>query len=189
MSAHDAGERRGDMKSKLLDGLHDPLQLRILVIGEALAIGYGGVYVPMPAQIDQVQSKLAQDKKLSDLAQNIEHLETQCKKFEKLLPKNTDDKEWLHYIHEGVRLFPLRVVKIEGLAPRKVGPYPVYVFQLELEGTFYDLDAFLRWIETNSRPLRVDSIDLSLLAAKSGGKGKGNKDEMVMKMVVLGMAG
>ena len=50
MSAPETEERRVDWKNDLLQRLHDPIQLRIGVLAIVLAVGYGGVYLPLSAK-------------------------------------------------------------------------------------------------------------------------------------------
>lgn len=198
----DTGERRADLKSRLLERMHDPLQLRITVLGIVLFLGYSGVYLPLDAQISATKQELVRERKLADLASSLEQLQSQCRSFAKRLPQQADSKEWMQYMHEGVRSFPLKLSKLDCLPPRKVGPYPIVVLKLELEGSYYDLDQFLRWIESNPRLLRADEIDISLakivkVVEKGKDKSKDKskevekepKDDMVMRVTVLGLAG
>jgi hypothetical protein len=191
MTPNETGERRNDLKSQLIERLHNPLQLRILVIGTVLLAGYGAVYVPLTTQIAKTAQALDRERKMAVLAQSLEHLQTQCARFAKRLPQQADSKEWMQYMHEGIRTFPLKLSKLDCLAPRQIGPYKVMVLTIELEGSLFDLDRFLRWIETNPRFLRADEITIALAAGKERGKPKGseNKDDMTMKLTVLGMAG
>jgi Tfp pilus assembly protein PilO len=149
-----------------------------------LLAGYGAVYVPMRAKIDETTVKIAAAQKLTSLATALEESQAQARGFAKWLPKKTDAKEWLDYMHEGIRQFPLQLTKIESLAPRQVGPYQVLAFRIEVEGTFDELDKALRWLEFNPRLLRVD--DISLVPAQEK---KGVKGNLVMKLLVLGLAG
>ncbi|MGD0897141.1 MAG: type 4a pilus biogenesis protein PilO [Thermoguttaceae bacterium] len=179
----DTGERRTDLKAQLLARLHDPLQLRICVIGVALLAGYVGIYMPLAARIAETTGKLARERKLGELADGLERLQVQCGSFAKRLPPQADSKEWMQYVYEGIRRLPLRLFKLDALAPRQVGPFQAIALQIEVEGTYFDLDQFLRWLESNPRLFRTDDIDLALA------KGKDNKDTLVMKLTVLGMAG
>jgi hypothetical protein len=58
-------------------------------------------------------------------------------------------------------------------------------------GSLYDLDAFLRWLETNPRMFRIDdiTIGLTLGAQLNKDKSERNLDDMVMRITVQGMAG
>jgi Tfp pilus assembly protein PilO len=176
-------ERRASLKAKLLERLHDPLQLRIVVMGVVLLAGYGGVYMPLAARIGEKTQRITGERKLAELAEGVEQLQAQCRGFAKRLPQNTDGKEWMQYVHEGIRRFPLKLSKLDCPASKQIGPYKAIILQIELEGSFFDVDRFLCWLESNPRLFRADDITIA------PGKGKDNKDSMMMKLTVLGMAG
>ncbi len=87
-------ERRADLKSSLLERLHDPLQLRICVVAVVLLAGYFGVYVPLNGQITETTQKLDRDRKMLELAGSVERLQKQFHQFENRVPQQTDSKEW-----------------------------------------------------------------------------------------------
>ena len=184
------GERRADIKSLLLERLQDPLQLRLIVIGTTLLLGYMAIYTPLAARITATERQLDKEHKLAGLAKNLEQLNAQCRRFAKRIPNQADSKEWMQYIHEGVRGFPLTLSKLDCLPTKKIGPYQVVVMKLDLSGTYYELNKFLRWLETNPRLLRVDEITFRVAEEKNKSKKtEANKDDMVMQIVVLGLAG
>ena len=41
------------------------------------------------------------------------------------------------------------MVMLDTEAAKDVGPYKAIVVKMQVEGTFHDIDAFLRWVETN----------------------------------------
>ena len=142
--------------------------------------------------------KIVREQKLAVLAEKIEQLQTQCKQIDNWLPKQTDSKEWMQYMLDGIRKLPLKLVKLDFLAPRTVGPYQAMVMRIEVEGSYYDLDRLLRWIETNPRLLRVDDVGIGLAkqdptAGKPMGRDKEkkaeNRDTMIMGITVLGLGG
>lgn len=183
MKSTDRQQRRANWKTQLLARLHDPLQLRILVIGIALAVGYAGFYMPLSERIAATKQRLEQERKLEVLAGNIDRLKKQCAVFAKRLAP-ADAKEWVQYVHEGVRQYPLKLSKLDSLATKTIGPYKAMALHVEVQGSFFDLDQFLRWLEANDRLMRTD--DISILPPKTL---KGNKpDDLVMKLTVLGMA-
>jgi Tfp pilus assembly protein PilO len=179
----ETGDRRANLKNLLLERLHDPLQLRILVIGVLLLVGYMGVYTPLSEQIAATTQKIRKEQKLAELAGDLEQLQTQCNSFAKRLPQQADSKEWMQYMHEGVRGFPLKLSKLESLALQQIGPCQVVALRIELEGSYFDLDQFLRWLELNPRLLRADEMSITLA------KSRENRDDMIMQLTVLGMAG
>jgi Tfp pilus assembly protein PilO len=183
----ETGERRTDLRSQVIDRLHDPMQLRIVVIGLIIAIGYFAVYTPLEEQITITDRRITREQKLGVLANKIEQLEGECNKFSKLLSHQSDKKEWLQYVLEGVRKMPVTLTNIDVTGSTKIGPYNVVIFKIEATGSYYDLDLFLRWFENNPRLFRVDSIDISVIG--SDDNKKKNKDLMVMQLVVLGLGG
>jgi type II secretory pathway component PulM len=183
MKPAETKQRRANWKQKLLQRLHDPLQLRIFIIGIVLAVGYFGIYTPLSERIAETKKRLDQERKLETLAANIERLEKQSSVFTKRLVP-ADAKEWVQYVHEGVRQYPLKLSKLDSLATKTIGPYKAMALHVEVQGSFFDLDQFLRWLESNQRLMRTD--DISIGPPKSL---KGNKpDDLVMKLTVLGMA-
>jgi Tfp pilus assembly protein PilO len=191
MTQTPSGDRRSNLKAKLVERLHDPLQLRILLIGAVLAAGYFGVYTPLTAQIAETTGKIGRERKLAELADSLEHLQTQVGMFAKRLPYQADSKEWLEYMHEGIRGFPVKLYRLDCLTPRRTGPYQVVVLQIEVGGSLYDLDKLLRWLETNARLFRVDDIMIGMAYGRQPSKEKSeqNLDDMVMRVTVLGLAG
>lgn len=175
------GDRRASWKAGLLERLHDPLQLRICVIVVVLAVGYVAIYQPMSDKIDQTERKLKQDKVLLDLAGNIERLQDQYHTFDERLPQHADTKEWVQYVLEGIRALPLKMSKFDCRPPQRIGPYKIIVLQVELEGSFFNLDKFLRWVEANQRLLRADDVGMA--------RAQGNNGNMVMRVTILGMTG
>jgi len=191
MASTETGERRADLKARLLERLHDPLQLRILLIGVVLSAGYVGVYEPLAAQIAETTSKLSRERNMAELAGVLEQLRARCSKFEKRIPQQDDCKEWkwIHYMREGIGRFPLKLTKLDYLTPRQVGPYRAAVMTIVLEGSYFDLDQFLRWLELNPRPLRVDNIGIAPASGNEKGNtgGAENKNDLTMQLTVLGL--
>ena len=63
--------------------------------------------------------------------------------------------------------------------PRGVGPYKAVVLHVDLRGTFFDLDDFLRWLEANERLFHVDAMRLAPLAG----------DLMTLSLTISGLTG
>ena len=160
MTPTETNERRTDLKAKLLERLHDPLQLRLCVLAVVLAVGYGAVYSPLSDQIALTTRKIARDQHLLDLAVTMEHLQKHYHAFADRVPPQSDSKEWGQYVLEGIRQYPLRLSKLDCREPQQLGPYKAVVLQIELEGSFLDLNKFLLWLESNHRLLRADQIKI-----------------------------
>jgi Tfp pilus assembly protein PilO len=181
MNTTETGDRRASLKANLFQRLHDPVQLRICVMSAVLVAGYGAVYMPLSQRIAATSKKLERDKNLLELAGRLERLQKQHRTFEDRVPQQTDTKEWVHYVLEGIRAFPLKLSKLDCREPKQVGPYRAIVLQIELEGSFFELDRFLRWLESNHRLLRADDVKLA--------PGKGGVDTLSMRLTVLGLTG
>lgn len=165
---------------KLLEQLHDPLRLRVLVTGIMLAVGYAGIYMPLSGRIEETTRKLNREHKRLALCNEIEQLRAEVAKFQARLPENTDSNEWMQYVLGGVRQFPAKLINLDLGDPQRVGPYSAVVFHIELEGGFQELDVFLQWLESNPRIFRVDSAKIIPARRDEG---------LVMQLTVLGMKG
>ncbi len=179
MNTSETEERRGDWKSALVKRLHDPLQLRIGVAVIVLAVGYGAVYVPFSGQVVETTRKLEHDQQRLALARSIEQLQKQYGRFQHRIPQHVDTEEWVQYMLDGIRQFPLVMTTLDRRPPRAVGPYKVVVLHVDVRGTFFDLDEFLRWLESNERLLHVDAMKL----VPSGG------EVMTLNLTISGLTG
>ena len=179
MIADAAHPRKADLKTRVLDRLHDPVQLRATVTAMVLLAAYAGIYAPLSGEITDATVAIDHQQKLCRLAADVEHLRAQYQSFANRLPKQSDSKEWVQYLLGGVRRFPLRLTALDCDPPRDVGPYKAVVLRVELEGAFFDMDALLRWLESNHRLLRIDSVRIS--------PSRSNRNVLVLQLTVLGV--
>jgi len=176
-----AGNNKRGWKAQLLEWLHNPVQLRAFITVFVVVAGYGAIYLPISGDIAQTTADLAKAQKRLDIARDIEHLRTQFNCFKQRLPDKADANEWVQYVLGGIRGFPLKMVALDSQAPRDVGPYKAVVLQIELEGRFVDLHAFVRWLEVNERFFRVDAVSLIPHRKHAG--------QVTMQLTVLGVMG
>lgn len=181
MNPAGAANAPSDLKSRLLQRLHDPVQLRIFVTVMILLTGYLAIYLPLSGNIEDATRQLAAERERNELATSVEHLRAELAKFQGRLPRQVDTKEWVEYVLNGVRRFPLRLTQLNCDATRDLGPYKAVVLRIELEGDFMDMDAFLRWLESNQRLFRTDAVRIC--------PSLGNRDVLVMQLAVLGVMG
>ncbi len=167
--------------NNLLERLRDPLRLRVFIAGAVLAIGYAGVYMPLSGRIDDTTRKLSAARRRHELAAQIEHLRAEVEKFQARLPEKTDTNQWIQYVLDGVRSFPVTLNRLDPGSPQRVGPYEAVVLEMELAGAFQELDAFLHWLETNERLFQVDSVHVERARRES--------EHLVMRLTVLGLKG
>jgi Tfp pilus assembly protein PilO len=180
MTPADNTERRSNLKAQLLERLHNPMQLRICVVTIVLLIGYVGIYMPLSEQIGKTTQKLNRDTKLLELAGTVEQLQEQYRKVETRVPQQTDSKEWMKYMLNAIRRLPVKLSKLDCRPPIGVGPLRGIPFQIELEGTFVELDMFLRWVESDKRFLRVNEVRMMP---------QHSSDVMFMQVTVIGLTG
>jgi Tfp pilus assembly protein PilO len=177
----ETSERRAGWKSNLLARLHDPIQLRIGVVILVFALGYAAIYMPLMEQISATARRLEREQKVLGFAENLEQLQKQYRVFADRVPQQTDTKEWVQYVLEGTRQFPVKVLNLDCRDPRAMGPYRVITLQIDLEGPFMELNRFLAWLEANRRLLRVDDITIS--PPRNGASSNG----MAMHVMVSGL--
>ena len=166
---------------KLLERLHDPLQLRVLITGLLLLVGYGGIYMPLSSRIEETTRKLSSEHKRRHLANDVDCLRAQVEKFQARLPEKADTNQWVNYVLDGIRGFPLKLINLDSAGPCRVGPYKAVVLHVQLEGEFHDLDSFLHWLEANQRLLRVDSAKIA--------PARNANERLVMQLTLLGIMG
>jgi Tfp pilus assembly protein PilO len=165
----------------LLERLHDPFRLRVLVTGVMLLVGYAGIYMLLSGRIEETTRKLSNERKRQQLANDIESLREQVDKFQDRLPENTDTNQWVKYVLDGIRRFPLKLSNMDSHSPQRVGPYEAVVLDINVEGEFAELDSFLHWLETNDRFFRVDSAKIAPVRNENG--------KLSMQLTLLGLKG
>ncbi|MHC4398928.1 MAG: type 4a pilus biogenesis protein PilO [Planctomycetota bacterium] len=163
---------------KLIERLHDPVQLRVLITAVMVVVGYFAIYTPLNGHIEETTRKLGDDQRRQTLARDVEQLRAEVAKFQSRLPEQTDINEWVQYVLGGIRKFPLKLVNLDSGKPQQLGPFEAVVLNVELSGRFRDLDAFLHWLATNERLFRLDSAKI----APSRNEG----DELMMQLTLLG---
>jgi Tfp pilus assembly protein PilO len=181
MNSPENVERRGrGLHERLLDKLHEPLPLKICVMAAVLSAGYFAVYKPMRDKIDLSAKILDRDRKLIEQATKHEALKKEFQLYEKRIPPQTDTKEWMQYVLDGIRRFPLKMGKFDCRDVKQADPFKIVSFQIELEGSFFDLRKFLQWIEENQRLLRVD--EMAIAPAR-------DPQMLNMRITLLGLSG
>ena len=154
-------KNKTNLKTKLIERLHEPLPLRAALCVALLAGWYYLGYTPMSTRITLTAAKLERDRKRLALATEVEALREEEAEFVDRLPPRSDPNEFLQYVLGGVRSGPLNLVSLSPEKPRDAGPFEVAAVRVELEGKYKDVEAFLRWIENDKRLLRVDGLAIT----------------------------
>jgi Tfp pilus assembly protein PilO len=180
MSATETQERRASTKSALLEHLQNPTKLRVFLTAIVLTIGYFAIYQPFEKHFAATKRNLGDTRKRLALAREVEQLRMQFKPIEKHISPQVNSKEWEQYMLGEIRKFPLKLNSFKPNASRSLGPYSAISMQIELSGSYDELDRFLHWLESNERLFRVDDVKIS-----PGPSGSG----LSMKITVLGLMG
>ncbi len=125
--------------------------------------------------------KLAAEEKRLSVAEDIEHLRKEEKRFVQRIPGKRDPDEWIEYFLSGIRPLPLKLNSLDAKPPIDVGPYQAIVVNCELEGSFPDMEKLIRWIEYNDRLIRIDLLRINPHRSGNG--------TMVLSLVLLGVMG
>ncbi len=173
--------KKPGLKARLVERMHDPLQLRMALGATLLTAWYSAGYAPMRDRIAATTAQLDRDRRRLALAAEVEALRGEAAEFDDRMPPRSDPNEFLQYILGGVRSGPLKLVSLIPEKPRDAGPYQVASARVELEGKYKDVDAFLRWVEDNRRLLRVDSLKVA--------PDQKGPDDLRISLSILGLMG
>jgi type II secretory pathway component PulM len=167
-------------RTYLSSAARNPGRLRLSLTVLMLVIAYFAVGAPLTDRIAAQQRRLQQEQNRRQLGQQLETMEAQLASCRPRIPETTDDTEWVQYVIDGVRGFPVELVNLEPGETQRIGPLSAVTLQLELQGEIQDLDAFLEWLETNERLFRIDSVRVEMARRESA-------HSRLMKLVVLGL--
>ena len=68
----------------------------------------------------------------------------------------------------GMRKYPLQLITLDPDKTRELGPYKAVVLKVGLEGSLADINAFMKWLETNERLIRIDAVSVQQVRNKTG---------------------
>jgi type II secretory pathway component PulM len=164
--------------------LGSPMRLRAVMTLVLVGAWYFAVYQPAVGHIEQKQQTLAMERKRLQLAETIEHLRSENKRFRDRFPKQRDQNAAIQDLLEGIRPFPLKLTNLDPKPPKDVGPFKSMLLDVGVEGDYLTLEKLLRWLETNPRLYRVDQIRID--PARVGNGGRLNYRMQLVLMGVLG---
>jgi type II secretory pathway component PulM len=153
----------GASGSKIASFLRHPVRLRVVIAGAMGALWYFAAYEPMNERVLQARTELDAGRRRLEVAEDVEALRAQVARFETRLPKGADANEVVHYLLDGLRKQP---VKLENLEPRgtgELGPYRTVAVGITASGSYAEIDRMLRWLESDPRLFRVETLNISAL--------------------------
>jgi hypothetical protein len=179
--------KKASLKTQLLERLHNRFQLRMIITGLVVVVGYGAVYLPLSNDIANTRDRLTTAQKRLQLAKDVAALQTEFKRCQPRLSPMPDNNEWVQYLLGGLRKMPVNLVNMDFRPSREVGPYKAIVLRIQIEGTYQNLHTALCWLETNDRLFRVDNINF--LPPQKGQEKDNNGDNLLLELILLGMMG
>jgi Tfp pilus assembly protein PilO len=142
----------------ILEQLRHPIKLRLVLSFGMIITWYILFYNPLSEHVSATTAQVDRERKRLATASEIKELRKSLVPYQGCIPAETDTNELLKRLIDHVRSTPLRLLDLKPETPKDLGPFDALGLQLTLEGHFADLDAFLGWIETERRLLRIDSI-------------------------------
>jgi Tfp pilus assembly protein PilO len=153
----------------ILQQLRHPLKLRLTILLIAITTWYLAFFMPIGEQTQATTATIARERKRITTAREIETLRKSLGPHLELIRAGADLNELMRHVIDHLRSSPLKLIDLKPDASKDLGPYQTIGVQLTLDGQFAEIDAFLGWVESGDRPLRVDSIKLDPDQKKPGG--------------------
>jgi Tfp pilus assembly protein PilO len=154
---------------RILQQLQHPLKLRLAICLTAILGWYLVFFMPIGEQTQTTTARIARERKRIASAREIETLRKSLAPHLELIRVGADLNELMRHVIDHLRTSPLKLIDLKPEASKDLGPYQTIGVQLGLEGQFAEIDAFLGWVESGDRPLRVDSIKIDPDPKRTGG--------------------
>jgi Tfp pilus assembly protein PilO len=151
---------KSSARDLILLQLRHPLKLRVIICLTTIGSWYFFFFMPLGDQIQVTTARVSRERKRVATAREIETLKKALAPYHVLIPAGADFNELMRHVIDHLRSSPLKLIDLKPEAPKDLGPYQTIGIQLALEGSFPDIDAFLSWVESGERHLRVDTIKL-----------------------------
>jgi len=149
-----------DYKRAILEQLRQPLKLRLLLCVTIIAGWYLLFFSPLSEQVAATTAKITSERKRVATAREIEQLRKTLAPHLSRIPAGADLNELMRHVIAHMQSSPLKLLDLKHAPPKDLGPYETLGLRLTLEGHFTEIDEFLRWVETDQRFLRIDTIKL-----------------------------
>jgi Tfp pilus assembly protein PilO len=147
-------------KQLILGQLRHPLKLRFLICLTMIAGWYFFFFMPLTEETVMTSAQIGRERKRIATAREIEQLKKDLAPYQGLIPAGANLGELMRQVIDHLRSSPLKLLDLKPGTTKELGPYETIGLQLALEGGFTELDAFLGWIESDARHVRVDAIKI-----------------------------
>jgi Tfp pilus assembly protein PilO len=142
----------------ILGQLRHPLKLRLVICLSVACSWYLFFVMPLVDATQLTTAKIAREQKRIATAREVEELTKTLAPHHGTIPAGSNLSELMRHVIDHLRTSPLKLINLSPEASKDLGPYDAIGIQLALEGPFSEICAFLRWVENEGRPLRVDSV-------------------------------
>jgi hypothetical protein len=153
---------KSSVQRQVLTLLRNPTRLRLALSSAILLSWYFGVYSPTSEYITLASTRTDSERKRAVTAREIEKLRSILNPCQDRIPDQAGLNELIQYVMAHVRTLPINLIDLKPGKVKDLGPYDNLNLRLQFESTYEDLDALLRWVETNQRLLRVDTLKIEL---------------------------
>jgi hypothetical protein len=151
---------KSNPRQLILDQLRHPLKLRFIVCLSMIAGWYFFYFMPLTDQTELTTARIGRELKRIATAREIEQLKKDLGPYQGLIPVGANLGELMRQVIDHLRRSPLKLIDLKPGTASEIGPFETIGLQLALEGEFSEIDAFLGWIETDAKHLRVESIKI-----------------------------
>jgi Tfp pilus assembly protein PilO len=151
---------KNNVRELVLVQLRNPLKLRLVVCLTIIALWYFSFFTPLVEKTQTTTTRIARERKRIATAKEIETLKKALAPHHGFILAGANLSELMRHVMDHLRSSPLKLIDLKPEAPKNLGPYDAIGIQLALEGDFGELSAFLSWVESDGRYLRVDSIKI-----------------------------
>jgi Tfp pilus assembly protein PilO len=151
---------KNSARELVLTQLRNPLKLRLFICLTIISLWYFSFFTPLVDKTEKTTTRISLERKRIATAREIETLKKALAPHHGFILAGANLSELMRHVMDRLRSSPLKLIDLKPETPKNLGPYDAIGVQLALEGEFGELNAFLSWVESDGRYLRVDSIKI-----------------------------
>jgi Tfp pilus assembly protein PilO len=155
---------KASYKEVIVKQLRQPLKLRLLISVGIMVAWYALFFSPLSDETTAATARITRERARVATARQIDQLKKSIAPFHGRVLVGADINELMRYVIAQMRSSPLKLLDLKPEKSKDLGPFETFGLKLTLEGTYAEIDEFLKWVETDERLLRVDAIKLDPLA-------------------------
>jgi len=142
----------------VLGQLRNPLKLRLTLCVAILAAWYLLFFSPLGGQMAVTTARTDKECQRIATAREIEQLRKSLNPYRDRVAAKSDPNELIQQVMDHIRPTAFRLIDLKPEKPKDLGPFEAIGLRLVFEGSFAELDAFLTWVQTDQRLMRIDSL-------------------------------